>query len=72
MELGEDHRTEDEARPSAIGSDPDDPVIDEIDEDLGAARSVRNQGGRKAARIHVERGMPGVVDPRRARAGICR
>jgi hypothetical protein len=49
---------------TVIGAQPQH-VVDEIEIDLELARPVWNGRRRQAARSHVKRDMPGVIEPRR-------
>src|SRR5918912_3878677 len=66
VKLGDGHRAEGKVRPAPVGGGSGDPVVEEIEADFDAARAVGNERGREAARIDVERRVPGMVDPGRA------
>ena len=57
--------TEGKAGRSAVAAGPPQRVIDKIEGDLDA-RPVRDQRGGQAARRDVERGIPGMIEPRGA------
>ncbi|MBI4266710.1 MAG: hypothetical protein HY657_20270 [Acidobacteria bacterium] len=42
----------------------DQPVVDEVEADFERAPAVWDRRGRQAARRHVERGVPGMIDRR--------
>ena len=42
----------------------------QVEGDLHATGPVRNQRGREPARVHIERGVPGMIYPRRARKPV--
>ena len=66
VEAGHRARREAELRRAAIAVGAEQLVIDQVECQFDAAHAVGDDAGREAARIDIEAGLPGMVDPRRA------
>ena len=66
MEGGDRHRLERKSGRAAVGGLSDHLMVDQVEAELDAARSIRHQPGREAARIGIERRVPRMVHPGRA------
>ena len=63
MKIGNRHGTDSKARSAPVGGGAGHRVIDKIKTDFHPAWTVGHKGGREPARIDVERGVPGMIDP---------
>jgi hypothetical protein len=66
VKLGYRHPTEGEGRPAPVTRRTRYGMIKKIEPDFDAPGPVRHERSREAARVHVERRMPGMIYPRRA------
>ncbi len=70
VELGDAHRFQGKARSCATVGIGDERVIAEVEAERNQPGAVRNRSGRQSARCHVERRVPGVIDPRHMRQTV--
>ena len=67
IEFSDTHRLQCESSSRAAGNGADQAMFYEVEVELHTPLASRNQGRRQATGCDIERRVPGMVDPRRAR-----